>query len=146
MKNLIGKKVRGFKFYGETDQCGYDLDMDEYINHIGIIEEKHYSKNMYRVHFSDNWWWYPASLIEQHLVDDTEQDNVNSPSHYTKGGIECIDAIEASMTREAFLGYLKGNVQKYIFRYESKSKPVEDLKKAQWYLNKLISKLEGEND
>ena len=72
----------------------------------------------------------------------TEHDPVNHPSHYTDGGIECIDAIKASMSTEAFLGFLKGNVQKYMWRYEKKVAPVEDLKKAQWYLSKLIEEQE----
>ena len=66
---------------------------------------------------------------------------VNSPPHYNSGDIECIDAIKESMTPEAFKGYLKGNIQKYIWRYENK-KGVEDLKKARWYLNKLIKTVE----
>tara|TARA_R100000742_G_C4264732_1_gene82670 strand:- start:719 stop:937 length:219 start_codon:yes stop_codon:yes gene_type:complete len=66
---------------------------------------------------------------------------VNSPPHYNSGDIECIDAIKESMTLEAYKGYLKGNVQKYIWRYENK-KGVEDLKKAQWYLNRLVKTLE----
>ena len=65
-------------------------------------------------------------------------DAVNHPSHYTGGDIECIDAIKASMTNEAFLGYLKGNIQKYLWRYEKKVAPIEDLKKAKWYLERLI--------
>ena len=68
-------------------------------------------------------------------------DMVNSPPHYNSGNIECIDAIQESMSSEAFRGYLKGNIQKYIWRYENK-KGVEALKKAQWYLNKLIKTLE----
>jgi hypothetical protein len=64
-------------------------------------------------------------------------DNVEKPAHYNQSGIECIQAIEASMTSDQFCGYLKGNIQKYIWRYEDKNK-IEDLKKAQWYLNKLI--------
>lgn len=72
-------------------------------------------------------------------------DPVSHPSHYTKGGVECIDAIKASMTEEAFKGFLKGNVMKYVYRYESKSKPLEDLKKAKWYLEKLISEVEQNN-
>lgn len=59
------------------------------------------------------------------------------PSHY-QGEIECIDAIKASMPTQQFLGYLKGNVQKYLWRYDRKN-GVEDLRKAQWYLNRLIS-------
>ena len=69
-------------------------------------------------------------------------DPVNHPDHYTQGGIECIDAIEASMTPEAFAGYLKGNVLKYLWRYEKKVKPAEDLKKARWYLDKAITTIE----
>jgi len=69
-------------------------------------------------------------------------DMVNSPPHYNTGNIECIEAIKESMTPEAFKGYLKGNIQKYIWRYEAK-KGVEDLEKAQWYLNKLIETLKN---
>ena len=69
-------------------------------------------------------------------------DPVNSPNHYLAGSIECIDAIEASASSaDAFRGYCKGNVQKYLWRMEHKGKPKEDALKAQWYLNKLISKL-----
>lgn len=70
-------------------------------------------------------------------------DMVNHPSHYADGGIECIEAIEASMTKEAFAGYLKGNIQKYVWRYEKKINPVEDLKKARWYTDRLIEVLEN---
>lgn len=72
-------------------------------------------------------------------------DPVNSPSHYadTDGGIECIEAIEASMSMEEFKGFLKGNVQKYIWRYSQKN-GAEDLKKAKWYLERLISVRETE--
>lgn len=72
----------------------------------------------------------------------SKHDQVNSPSHYASGGVECIDAIKGSMSREAFLGYLKGNVQKYMWRYEKKVNPAEDLKKARWYLERLIAEQE----
>lgn len=83
---------------------------------------------------------YVESVAPFVSVEDC--DPVNRPSHYTAGGIECIDAIKASMSTEAFLGFLKGNVQKYMWRYEKKVAPVEDLKKAQWYLSKLIEEQE----
>lgn len=70
-------------------------------------------------------------------------DNVNHPSHYTQGGIECIKAIEASMSPEGFQDYCKGNVLKYIWRWRDKA-GVEDLKKAQVYLNWLIESAEKE--
>jgi len=66
-----------------------------------------------------------------------EEDVVNKPPHYNKGEIECINAIEASMTKEEFAGYLKGNVVKYVWRYNDKGKPKEDLDKSNWYLERL---------
>jgi len=69
-------------------------------------------------------------------------DSVNYPTHYTNGDIECIDAIQASMSSEEFKGYLKGNVLKYIWRYRDKNNPSEDLKKAEWYLHKLIDQVD----
>ena len=65
-------------------------------------------------------------------------DMVNKPPHYTKGGIECIEAIKASMESEAYKGFLKGQVLKYLWRYEKKFDSKEDLEKANWYLNMLI--------
>jgi len=67
---------------------------------------------------------------------DDEVDLVNSPPHYNVGGIECIDAI-LSATNHNKEGYLQGNILKYVWRYDYKG-GLEDLEKAQWYLNKLI--------
>lgn len=88
-----------------------------------------------------------SAMVECHKDDWSNEDVVNSPSHYNSGGIECIDAIEDSMSSIAFKGYLKGNVQKYLWRYEMKGKPGEDLQKAQWYLAKLLNVVvfEGED-
>ena len=72
----------------------------------------------------------------------SKHDPVSRPAHYASGGVECIEAIKASMSREAFLGYLKGNVQKYMWRYEKKENPPEDLKKARWYLDRLTAEQE----
>ena len=76
-------------------------------------------------------------------LNDEVVDVVNSPSHYKSGGIEAIEGIEASMGPEAYAGYLKGSVMKYLWRYEKKGKPIEDLKKARWFLDRLIQKVEG---
>ena len=65
------------------------------------------------------------------------EDKVNHPSHYKIGGIETIDFIEAKN-----LGYNLGNVVKYITRADYKGNKLEDLKKAQWYLNRAVSNLE----
>lgn len=82
----------------------------------------------------------------QYFAKMEKADNVNSPAHYTQGGIECIDAIRASMTAEEFAGFLKGNVIKYLWRYHDKGKAVEDLKKGEWYLNRLTEHTEREKE
>lgn len=70
-----------------------------------------------------------------------DNDNVNHPKHYNVGNIEVIHYIEDKLSYEEFTGYLTGNLIKYISRYKHKN-GVEDLKKAQWYLNYLISYIE----
>ena len=67
---------------------------------------------------------------------ESKVDNVNKPPHYNQAGVECIDAIQAA-TDDGFEYYLQGNIIKYLWRYRYKN-GVEDLKKAQWYLTKLI--------
>lgn len=70
-------------------------------------------------------------------------DNVNHPAHYTSTKIETIEIIQDKLTPEAFEGFCIGNVLKYLTRYRQKN-GVEDLKKARWYLDKIISVKEGE--
>lgn len=70
------------------------------------------------------------------------KDNVNSPSHYTQAGIECIDAITAAVSGKSGIeAVCVANVIKYLWRYELKN-GLEDVKKAQWYLNRLVSELD----
>ena len=68
-------------------------------------------------------------------------DVVNNPSHYNQNTMETIDVLENSMPRVHFCGYLRGNILKYMLRYEYKG-GIDDLKKAQWYLNRLIKTLD----
>src|SRR5574343_770486 len=70
------------------------------------------------------------------------KDNVNRPRHYTQAGIECIDAISAAVSGKSGIeAVCVANVIKYLWRYELKN-GVEDVKKAQWYLNRLVSELD----
>ena len=69
-------------------------------------------------------------------TEEPKADNVNHPPHYKTGGIETIDFIEAKE-----LGYHLGNVVKYVTRAKHKGNEIEDLKKAQWYLERAIMKL-----
>ena len=80
-------------------------------------------------------------IIKDFFTDDKQKDMVNHPEHYNKYGIECIDAIQAC-TGEGFETYLQGNILKYLWRYKYKN-GTEDLKKAQWYLNKLLEVKDG---
>jgi hypothetical protein len=72
-------------------------------------------------------------------------DMVNSPPHYNQTGIECIHAISAA-TDNGFKYYLQGNVMKYLWRFDYKDKPLEDLQKAQWYLEKLIEEVMAKDE
>lgn len=115
-------------------------------------------------------WIYPVELIAQrepvatndnrprsiHHPDGTVQfgciqtplidvDMVNHPSHYTQGGIECIDAIKAATVGKTGIeAVCVANVVKYLWRYEEKN-GLEDVKKARWYLECLINELSEGN-
>lgn len=67
---------------------------------------------------------------------DTKDDVINHPNHYTAYSREVIDTMQGDMTPEEFTGYLKGNIIKYISRYQGKN-GLEDLNKAIWYATKL---------
>lgn len=72
-------------------------------------------------------------------------DNVNHPSHYTQGEIECIDAIEAAtIGKNGIEAVCVGNAIKYLWRYEHKG-GVESIKKAKWYIDKLIAIMEDKD-
>lgn len=74
---------------------------------------------------------------------DAKTDHVNRPAHYTSGGIECIDAMQAAFGVEAVKDFCLCNAFKYLWRHRNKN-GVEDLKKARWYLNRLITEMEVE--
>lgn len=74
-----------------------------------------------------------------------KNDNVNHPKHYqSSGSLECIQVLQEVFSKEEFEGFCKGNVIKYLWRSNQKN-GLEDLKKAQWYLTKLIDTKEKEN-
>ena len=72
-----------------------------------------------------------------------QPDMVNHPPHYNRHGIEAIDAIQAA-TGEGFEYHLQATALKYLWRYRYKGKPLEDLKKARWYLDRLIEEHDPE--
>ena len=70
-----------------------------------------------------------------------QDETVNHPPHYKQNAVEAIHVIEAGLG-DGFADYLKGNIMKYLIRYKHKN-GVEDLKKAEWYLAKLIEVEDG---
>ena len=87
--------------------------------------------------FSCTYW-----ELDPKVLPEKPKDEVNHPDHYTQGGIECIDCIKASMSKDGFEDYCKGNVIKYLHRWRFKG-GVQDLKKASVYLNWLIESAEN---
>ena len=73
---------------------------------------------------------------------ESNVDMVNHPSHYTQGGIECIDALKAAtVSKTGIEAVCTANAIKYLWRYEEKN-GIEDVKKARWYIDRLIKELE----
>jgi len=87
-------------------------------------------------------WAYEPNQPIPIKQEETKQDNINHPPHYTIGGIEVIDYIRAKLTPEEFIGFCRGNVLKYVSRAPHKG-GVEDLKKAKNYLDFWIETAEG---
>jgi len=89
--------------------------------------------------------WYAdlsdCKPIEPESVVKMEESDPVNPSHYKKGSIECIEAIKAALG-SGFIAYLWGNILKYLWRWPNKN-GIEDLKKARWYLDRLIKEEEA---
>ena len=98
----------------------FENDLEEY----KYIKQKNKSKN--------------TRNVRKDLERLDKGDTVNHPMHYNNGDIECIDAIEAMLTSEEFIGYLRGNSLKYRWRFRYKKQPVEDMLKARWYEERLL--------
>lgn len=100
------------------------------------------------------WDEYPNDIERNYEIvfgnaEDTDEekkseDMVNHPSHYTSGGVECIDAITSALSsyEDSVDSWLVGQVIKYLWRAPLKGKYEEDIKKAQFYLNRLVEKID----
>jgi hypothetical protein len=83
-------------------------------------------------------------IIADGMGIDFKKDPINHPPHYNKGKVECIDAIESAVSDlNGIEAVCTANAIKYLYRWKAKD-GVESLKKARWYLNKLINTLEDE--
>ena len=85
-----------------------------------------------------------TSETKEEKVEKKTEDMVNHPSHYTSGGVECIDAITAALSKyeDSVDSWLVGQVIKYLWRAPLKGKYEEDIEKAQFYLNRLVEKID----
>lgn len=84
-------------------------------------------------------------MIEEHKITlDYDEKAINNPSHYNAGKIECIEALDSMVSgcKNPIDASLSWQVVKYVWRHNLKGKPLQDLKKAQYYLNRLIEKYE----
>ena len=81
--------------------------------------------------------------IANNARETKELDNVNHPTHYNKGTMECLDVIKACLSNSEFKGFLKGNVLKYMYRKGDKGDALEDLNKACWYAKLMEQEKDG---
>ena len=138
-QNESGAETRSDGIYsldgGWSEARGFS-EAENPLNGIRLSEFKNEEVNKKMEECTDGFCPMPTATTVDHNLHFF--DPVEKPVHYAAGSVECIDAIEAQMTPEEFRGYLKGNVVKYLWR-ERKKGGKESLKKAKWYLNKLIN-------
>ena len=137
-QNESGTETRSDGIYslngGWSEARGFS-EAENPLNGVRLSEFKNEEVNNKMEECTDGFCPMPTATTVDHNLHFF--DPVEKPMHYAAGSVECIDAIEAQLTPEEFRGYLKGNNAKYMWR-ERKKGGKESLKKARWYLNKLI--------
>lgn len=124
---------------------------DSYRQPTAILADKDYDRCVKYANFISGFFqrhditnWELAGIKTRFPIDEKfcgEPDKIN-PDHYKVGGIETFDILRAKLSPTQLAGFCKGNVIKYVTRADHKDK-VDDLKKAMWYLDKLIEELDG---
>jgi hypothetical protein len=148
-----GMTMREITELTDLKQHQVDFQMQKLIKAGEVIKSEDRIDGAYLYRLAD---YSPAPIVEcsplrldnviKHLNKQKElvnagatiktSEKVNSPAHYNNGKIECIDAIESMLTRDEFIGFLRGNILKYQWRYNLKN-GIEDMEKAEWYFNRL---------
>ena len=133
----------------DCDNCElmkkYDRDTSEFTDQYSCIFHKMSDDMLNKCY---NWYkeLNPASCenAEDSCCNkEPNVDMVNHPSHYTQGRIECIDALKAAtVSKTGIEAVCTANAIKYLWRYEEKN-GIEDVKKARWYIDRLIKELEN---
>lgn len=156
--------VNGFSVRGESScvsESNYNKELGEKIalekatSELWKLEGYLLAEEIYQDRLNDAMP-YLVERLKQY-TEDIEQDNepnpltddiydpVDRPEHYASAdnGIECIDAIEAALGREQFIGFLRGQVIKYQWRMGKKDDAAQDNQKSIWYANKLAEIMKG---
>lgn len=133
----------------DCDDCElmkkYDRDTSEFTDQYSCIFHKMSDDMLNKCY---NWYkeFNPAACENAQdscCGKESNVDMVNHPSHYTQGGIECIDALKsATVSKTGIEAVCTANAIKYLWRYEEKN-GIEDVKKARWYIDRLIKELEN---
>ena len=122
----------------------YDRDTSEFTDQYSCIFHKMSDDMLNKCY---NWYKELDKATCENAEDvccnkEPNVDMVNHPSHYTQGGIECIDALKAAtVSKTGIEAVCTANAIKYLWRYEEKN-GIEDVKKARWYIDRLIRELE----
>lgn len=122
----------------------YDKEIDEYTDTYACIFDEMSDDMLNKCY---NWYKELGPVAcenTENECNDVEPDvdMVNHPSHYNQGGIECIDALKAAtVSKTGIEAVCTANAIKYLWRYEEKN-GIEDVKKARWYIDRLIKELE----
>ena len=134
--------------YGRCDKCElvkkYDKETSEWTDAYACIFGDMSDDMLDKCY---NWYKELDQASCENAQDsccgkESNVDMVNHPSHYTQGGIECIDCIKSAIVGKVGIeAFCVGNAIKYLFRYEEKN-GIEDVKKARWYIDRLIRELE----
>jgi len=140
-KEYNKKRPKKGKVYSEEDMIS-DLPVKEWTNVKDNWEDVSYEwEEIALTNVSGEW----EEVVEDEVmvnIDDFK-DKVNHPAHYNQGDVECIEAIKsATINKKGIEAVCVGNVIKYLWRYEGKGEPLEDVKKAKRYLEMLIENLE----
>lgn len=132
------------------DYSNFLNEYDSY-NEYNRIQKKNKKQEDQMWGSDDSIEFDPCSFVKglssNDIIHFEQDDRVNSPSHYTSGKTEVIDIIEDAVkdAPKVRWGLLQGQVLKYILRLWLKDDPLEDAKKARWYLDRLIDKLEKDS-
>ena len=146
MVNYLGKCCDGYERCADCElKPKYDKEVKEYTEDYGCSFESMDNQMINKIY---NWYKEIDLAACENDEDiccgkESNVDMVNHPAHYTQGGIECIDALKAAtVSKTGIEAVCTANAIKYLWRYEEKN-GIEDVKKARWYIDRLIKELEN---